>query len=281
MNFYKGQQAVLATMHGKEKAISKSLESELGLKILVTNNLDTNKFGTFTGTKKRKGSQLEAAVAKAKAALQHSKLNIAISSEGSFGANTSFSIIPTNIELVLFLDPSNNLLVKGLHSSHDIMLKGQYANSSEQALEIAKEYNFPNHGIVLKKKENSRKILTESLQNIQELEQYLQKYFKKPFTKKIYIETDMRAHRNPTRMKNISLAAKDLVAKLKTKCPNCSLPGFGLNGYEYGLECQLCNAPTGQKKIAIHQCSACNHQEKLLINLETKADPRYCNFCNP
>jgi len=45
-------------------------------------------------------------------------------------------------------------------------------------------------------------------------------------TGKVFIETDVRAHANPTRMKNIEKATHDLISKLNSTCPNCGAPGF-------------------------------------------------------
>ena len=56
---------VLATMHQKEIVIAPLVEQELGVKVVVPENLDTDAFGTFTREIKRPGDQLEAARLKA------------------------------------------------------------------------------------------------------------------------------------------------------------------------------------------------------------------------
>lgn len=58
--------AILATMHQKERVMAPILERELGVKILVPADLDTDYFGTFTREVKRLGTQIEAARQKAK-----------------------------------------------------------------------------------------------------------------------------------------------------------------------------------------------------------------------
>jgi hypothetical protein len=62
--------AVIATMHQKERAMSPILERELGVKIAVPTNFDTDSFGTFTREVKRLGTQIEAARLKAETALE-------------------------------------------------------------------------------------------------------------------------------------------------------------------------------------------------------------------
>ncbi len=62
--FYEGEDAVLATMHGKERVISPPLESEPGLGVSLADGLATDRFGTFTREVERTGLQLDAARAK-------------------------------------------------------------------------------------------------------------------------------------------------------------------------------------------------------------------------
>jgi hypothetical protein len=59
---------VLATMHQKERVIAPLLERELGIKVVVPQNFDTDAFGTFTREIKRPGDQLQAARLKAQKA---------------------------------------------------------------------------------------------------------------------------------------------------------------------------------------------------------------------
>jgi hypothetical protein len=44
----------------------------------------------------------------------------------------------------------------------------------------------------------------------------------------VFIQTDMRAHMNPTRMKVITELAEKMDNRLATLCPKCSCPGGGL-----------------------------------------------------
>ena len=76
---------MVATKHGKEKVIAPILERSLGVKVLSTTNLDTDRFGTFSGEVERKGTPLEVARAKCEAALKLTGADLAVASEGSFG----------------------------------------------------------------------------------------------------------------------------------------------------------------------------------------------------
>ncbi len=59
-NYFKGRTLVLATKHEKEKVMAQILEKELGVKVVVPADFDTDQFGTFTREIKRGGDQLEA-----------------------------------------------------------------------------------------------------------------------------------------------------------------------------------------------------------------------------
>lgn len=61
---YAGRRAVLATMHGKEAAVTPMLSARLGLAIEVPVGIKTDRLGTFTGEVARPGTMLETAIAK-------------------------------------------------------------------------------------------------------------------------------------------------------------------------------------------------------------------------
>ena len=44
---------------------------------------------------------------------------------------------------------------------------------------------------------------------------------------RVWLETDMRAHCNPTRMRSIRPLGLSLVRRLRTPCPACGSPGWG------------------------------------------------------
>jgi hypothetical protein len=99
--------AVLATMHQKEKVIAPLLEQELGIKIIVPQDFNTDIFGTFTREVERPGTQITAAKLKAEKALELTQENLAIASEGSFTPHPLVPYIYCNREIVVFLDKIN------------------------------------------------------------------------------------------------------------------------------------------------------------------------------
>jgi len=97
----------------------------------------------------------------------------------------------------------------------------------------------------------------------------------------VFVESDLRAHRNPTRMKTIGEACADLLRRMQAACPGCGKPGFGLAKKISGLPCSWCGAPTNDFLGEEFKCPHCAHAETRPIPGRTKADPAHCPLCNP
>jgi hypothetical protein len=98
----------------------------------------------------------------------------------------------------------------------------------------------------------------------------------------VYLETDMRAMHNPTRMKVIEKACETLIEKLFSCCPVCKTPGFDVTQVIAGLLCSWCKRPTRSTAAHIYTCHHCFfEQEKKFPHNKTAEDPMYCDFCNP
>jgi hypothetical protein len=276
--------AVLATMHQKERVISPILEQELGIKIIVPSDFNTDVFGTFTREIKRPGSQIEAAKLKAEKALLLTGEKLAIASEGSFGPHPSIPYITCNREVVVFLDKENNLEITGEEFSSDTNHNHIVVESLEQGYKFAKQVGFPEHGLVVMFEEfpkNSNEII-KGITTEQKFVEAVNFVLKNSPNGKAHIETDMRAHYNPTRMINIAKATRNLVSKINSHCPNCSIPGFEITERVKGLPCGGCYLPTSLIRTVIYQCKKCSFsQEKLFPDGREFADPAQCMYCNP
>ena len=99
-------------------------------------------------------------------------------------------------------------------------------------------------------------------------------------TGKSFIETDMRAHRNPTRMRVIRRAAVNLIRRYRSLCPACDHPGFWVTDRPLGLPCSWCGGPTNAVRADISSCEGCGHRVERPV-AATTADPGLCNDCNP
>ncbi|MFM7661268.1 MAG: DUF6671 family protein, partial [Bacteroidota bacterium] len=98
----------------------------------------------------------------------------------------------------------------------------------------------------------------------------------------VFIETDMRAMYNPTRMKVIASCTQKLIEKMRSTCPKCQYPGFSVTEAVPGLPCSLCTCPTRSTLTYIFECQLCKYSDQQLYPLgKTAEDPMYCDNCNP
>lgn len=269
-------------MHQKEKVIAPILASELGVQCIVPKNFDTDKFGTFTREIKRTGDMYDAAKAKLNAAMEVSGCDLGVASEGSFGVHPSIPFIQSNLELMLLIDKKNNLEVRGHYRSSETNMDSKYVSTVTEAIEFAKKCGFPEHGIIVRRTENGKYFLYKDIQTIDDLEHRATKVLRLPFTSKVFLETDMRAHKNKTRMKNITLSTQDLIKNIKSECPKCKTPGFVITDIKKGLLCSSCGSPTDLPTLEVFSCSKCNHQKKVkIIKYGKYANPEQCEICNP
>jgi hypothetical protein len=281
---FAGRIAILASMHKKEQVIAPLLETKLGIKLQVLPNFNTDQFGTFSRERARLGSQLDAARAKAQAALALTNATLAIASEGSFGPHPSLPYLACNRELVLFLDPSKNLEVVGEGVSVETNFRQKSVRNFSEALAFAEQVGFPEHGLVVitNPEQPGTAPIFKGITTVEALEAAITAALQASPQGLAHLETDMRAHYNPTRMRVIAAATEDLLLKLTRHCPNCRWPGFGIQSVVPGLSCQICQAPTRLTLAAIYECQRCHYQERQEFpEGVTAADPTYCDFCNP
>lgn len=280
--FFSGRTLVLGTKHKKEKVIAPILERELGVRVIVPENFNTDQFGTFTKEIARTGDQLKAARRKATAAMDLLGADLGLSSEGSFGPHPSIPFITSNFELVLLIDRKHGFEIRGHHRSGKTNAEAAYVSSVAEAKEFAKEIGFPQHGLVVRRSERSKRDIFKGITSYQELEEKVSYLLGKFFVKKVYLETDLRAHVNPTRMESIELATKDLVENIKSTCPKCAMPGFVIMDVIHGLPCEGCGQKTDLPLTIVRGCQKCEFKvEDQPPESKTFADPGMCGYCNP
>jgi len=275
---------VLATKHHKEQVIAPILQQELDLKVTVPPDFDTDLFGTFTREIKRLGTQIEAARLKAEKALEITGETLALASEGSFAPHPSLPYISANREIVILLDKQQELKIIGESFSTDTNHSHKVVKTVEEALIFANQIGFPDHGLVIMFNDSPQESgeIIKGITTPEKLEESVNFILKTSPNGTAYIETDMRALYNPTRMKNIAKATLDLVRKIHSCCPQCSTPGFDIVERKIGLPCALCHLPTRLTLSVIYKCQKCGfREEKLLTEGQEFADPAQCMYCNP
>ncbi len=281
---YAGLHAVLATMHGKEQAIAPVLRDRLGLTVSTAPGIDTDALGTFTGEIPRAGTIREAAIAKARLGMKATGLTIGLASEGSYGLHPQIPFIPGGVELMVLVDDTRGIVVSE-HLIDDAPVFGHvFAAVGDDLTPFLDRVGFPDHALIVKPadtKDGSRHI-HKGLRDRSVLERAIASAQRHSGDGRALIQTDMRAHKNPTRMATLGRLASALAARLGTLCPACAMPGYGLVDVETGLPCEWCGAPSLMVRQHVFGCVACAHREQRpRADGLTYADPGHCPLCNP
>lgn len=277
---YTGERVALLTQHGKESVLAPVLEPALGCRIERVSGFDTDLLGTFTRDTPRPGSQADAARAKARKGMELSGLPIGLASEGSFVPDPHTGLFPWNVELLCFIDDRHGFEVLAwadapARSAH--LQTGDWA-----ALEsFARQQDFPSHQLVLRPESQDDPRLCKGLADWGALREQFERCRGEAGNGEVFIEMDLRAFANPTRMKTIELAAQDLLRRLESRCPACALPGFGVVERLPGLPCEGCGLPTASYKAERWQCASCGEQRLKPRTDRLSAAARECGYCNP
>ena len=279
MHPYENIKISLLTKHKKEHIIAPKFLKMLNAEVIHTDAFDTDELGTFTRDKARYGNQLDAARRKAMIGMEITGLKYGIASEGSFTSDPFIGLLPWNHEIVIFID--NNLGIEVVGSSKAAAMSSQSKIRNWKELsKFARLNKFPTHHLVLRPDDENHPVLHKGISNRIVLEEAFNQAIKLSKTKKVFVEHDLRAFANPTRMKNIAKATTDLIQKLKTLCPNCQTPGFQITKIKAGLPCALCGLETRETMERIFTCISCDYEKSEFVK-KKKADPAKCDFCNP
>jgi hypothetical protein len=277
---FKGRNLLIATKHEKEKVIAPILEKELGVKCFLASDLDTDKLGTFTGEVERKDDPVTTARKKCLMAMELANCDLAIASEGSFGSHPTIFFAPADDEFLLFLDKTNHLEIIARELSTETNFNGAEIKTKEELEEFTKNVKFPSHGLILKKDKDDFSEIVKGISSVKKLNSTFNHFISS--YGKAFIETDMRAMHNPTRMKVIEKATLKLANKINSLCPCCFTPGFGVTDGKSGLPCEQCSLPTRSTLSHIYTCQKCIYtKEEKYPNGKFTEDPMYCDYCNP
>lgn len=278
---YSGSCIIIPTKHAKSQAIMDSFWDILGASV-IEHLVDTDRLGTFSGEVERQGTALECAERKCKYSFDMlgDRAEYLLASEGSFGPHPLFPFIACDHEILYFIDRKKDFHLHLSLLSEKTNYQMQEIESLEELQLFASQALFPSHALILRSMNVDNPIMFKGL----DTQDSLEKSFKeaKKLSNKIRVETDMRAHMNPSRMNVISQLARDLAIRLKTHCPACNTSGWGRIQIEKGLECEECKLKTEMIKYEIFGCTKCTYKEKKERSDGIKyAEPGQCQYCNP
>jgi hypothetical protein len=278
---YAGRRICLTTRHGKERALALPFRRGLGASLAVQ-ACDTDQLGTFSGEVERPADALTTCRRKALLGLEASGLRLGLASEASFGPHPALPLLPVGQELLLFVDLERDLSVLERRLEWRTNYSQKRLGPGEDPAAWLRQVGFPAHAVIARPADRSRPPLCKGLRSAPALREALAACRSADPGGQVWLETDMRAHLNPTRLRSIRRLGVALARRLRTPCPACRAPGWGLIDTEAGLPCRWCGTATEVTAREVWGCQQCGHRELLprRDGLEA-ADPGQCPRCNP
>jgi hypothetical protein len=280
MDLFKDRILVVATKHRKEKVIGPIFSKELQVKCVLDEELNTDLLGTFSGEVERTLSPIAAAKLKCQMAMDTTGCDLAIASEGSFAPDPAIPLLSVNEEYLVFVDRKHGLELYVREITHNTNFNAADITTEQELMDFLLLVNFPSHALILRKCKDDHSEVVKGIQEKDELIRFFNQFIVRHGT--CYVETDMRALYNPTRMATIENLTRKLVKKIKSCCPRCDKPGFDVKDIIKGLPCSECGMPTRSTLIHIYTCEYCNcSKEHAYPHGHEFESPQYCDRCNP
>ena len=191
-------------------------------------------------------------------------------------------LVASGVEIMAFIDRKRGLkLVETLatHRTNWRLLRFKAGDPDVPA--VVKAMGFPRYGVfVICSSDASRPV--KDLSNMDEVVAAVNREANRSDDGLAIVIADMRANRNPTRMRVLRALSWKLAKRLQRLCPRCQAPGFGPIGSRRGLPCEGCGEPTHWVDFEIDGCSVCGHAESRPRKDGRKTAPKLsCSSCNP
>jgi hypothetical protein len=280
MSLYARHRVALLTQHGKEQVIAPVLEPGLDCVIERVAGFDTDQLGTFTRDTPRPGTQLDAARCKARIGMELSGLSMGLASEGSFGPDPFTGMLSWNVELLVFIDDRLGIEIVGM--AQGAARSGHLQTHDWHAVEsFASREGFPSHHLVLRPRDQDDPRIHKGISDWLRLKACFDDCLAQADNRQVFVETDLRAFANPSRMQHIGQAARDLLQRMQSGCPACKSPGYGVTERQPGLPCSACGLPTSIYRSEVWQCVRCLHKSVQPRTDCLVAEPQHCRYCNP
>lgn len=280
---FTGRTLGVATLHGKERAIGPALMKGLplgGYRAIA--DVDTDRFGAFSGEVQRTTDPLNACIAKARHGAEVSGMDLVIASEGSFGPYPPAPFITCNEEWLVLLDVRSDAVHHYRHVSLNAVAGGEQCETIGAVNAFAQRQRFPEHQLVLRPQEkwSTGDPIIKGIAHAEQLSSTAEQLIAAHGS--CWVETDLRAMANPTRMGVIAETAERFAQELSTLCPSCGACWFRITEALPGLPCLGCGWPTQSVRAFRRTCHVCGHSvDTPRDDGKTGEDPGACGVCNP
>ncbi len=283
---YSGRLIALATQHGKQRVLARPLRHGLGLTLRHAVEVNTDRFGSFSGEQARPDDAPTTCRRKAEAALEALGLDLGIASEGSFGPHPVVPFLAIGQEWLTLVDRRDGFVISEPMLCSQTNFSSWTGADPETCASWLRQVGFPSHAVMVRPHagEGSEPVpwLAKGVRGSADLAAWIALAVAQSPLGLAWLETDMRAHCNPTRMATIRHLAFRLVRRVGATCPACDAPGWGLVATRAGLPCRACGLATELVQLEDFGCVACSHRELLpRRDRLMAADPAHCPYCNP
>ena len=281
-----GRDIAVATLHGKQRVLARPLRQGLGLRLVHASAVDTDQFGSFCGTQPRRLDAVLTAQRKAEAAMDALGLDLGIASEGSFGPHPSVPMLAAGMECLVIVDRRHGRVLVEQAISRRTNFSAMAVGRQIEAQGWLTQVGFPSHAVMVRPHQREGEAvapwLAKGVSQASELAALLARAVAASSIGQAWLETDMRAHCNPTRMASIRQLAFQLVRRLRQPCPSCAAPGYGLVETLPGLPCSACGLASRWVMQEVWGCDGCGHREwRPRADGLWAVDPMHCDYCNP
>ena len=151
-----------------------------------------------------------------------------LASEGSFGRHPWLPWIGGGRELIVLMDRDGGFELAGADLTAETNCRSRLVSSVADALAFAQSVGFPSHAIVVIGVHNGEPDVSKGaykdLMTTEEIENSVRVVLEQHGT--AHVESDMRAHVNPTRMQAIERTTLDLARRALSGCPRYERPRF-------------------------------------------------------
>lgn len=268
-------------MHGKRAAIAEPLARATGLRVEDSARIDTDALGTFSGEIARVGTMGEVAIRKARLGMAASGVDIGLASEGSFGPHPQCPFISADLELLVLVDDERGFTVSESLVTEQTNYASAVVRDIGELDDFLQRARFPDHALISRPHHGDGPIF-KALTDRAALRSAIVECAAAATDGRVQVETDMRAHLNPTRMRALGQLAERLASRLAALCPACHTPGFGKVDLTWGLPCSLCGSATEMALAEVHGCAKCDLTEhRPRADGLLHAPPARCPCCNP
>jgi hypothetical protein len=216
-----GARVLIATMHGKEAVLAPALAA-LGFKVVLPLGFDTDALGTFSGDKRRFGTAFEAALEKARRACDITGALRAVASEGTYRPCKSQFPGARNAELLAFVDRERGFeCIEFMTDLPTRFAAGRVPArpSSPEVHALLAAIGWPAVRVIVVPRDPAEGISAEEvfkgIGDHAALSRAVEACAAHSPDGKVHIETDLRAHMNPTRMASLTHVAARLASRLR------------------------------------------------------------------